>query len=133
MVNCAGAVADLACRPGRNLKQLGKKTGAPRWQDDCINVDKGGRCPQGTSQSKRTCTSQALTRDYMHPFNFTVKWDLFGFYITGERKGFGCPNHTDHRNKGDLSKLFLPTQLIPEKEKHFPIYVGCMHWSDGWA
>jgi hypothetical protein len=75
------------------------------------------------SQSKRTCTSQALTRDYIYPFDFTVKWDLFGFYITGERKGFGYPNHANHRNKGDLSKLFLPTQLIP-KRKNIHKYVS---------
>jgi hypothetical protein len=50
------------------------------------------------------------------PFKFTVKWDLYGFYVTVEKKGFGCPNHENHI-KGDLSKCSLPIQLIPDKEK----------------
>jgi hypothetical protein len=61
--------------------KLGKKDGVPR-QDDCINMDKGGRRQDGRSQSKRTHTTQALTSDKLCPFGFTVKWNHFGFYIT---------------------------------------------------
>jgi hypothetical protein len=93
----------------------GKKGGAPR-QDDCINMDKGGRQLDGRSQSKRTRTTQALTTDQICPFTFNVKWDLVGFYITLQKISFGCPHHENHL-KGDLSKLSLPMQLIPEKEK----------------
>ncbi len=93
----------------------GKKDNAP-WQDDCINMDKGGRRTEGRSQSKRTRTTKALTSDKLCPFKFTIKWDFFGFYVTVEKKGFGCPNHENHI-KGDLSKCSLPMQLIPEKEK----------------
>ena len=92
----------------------GKKDGEPR-QDDCINMDKGGRRRDGRSQSKRTRTTQALTPDKLCPFRLTIKWDLSGFYITLVNKG-GCPTHENHL-KGDLSKLSLPMQLIPEKEK----------------
>jgi hypothetical protein len=92
-----------------------KKDGPPR-QDDCINMDKGGRRAEGRSQSKRTRTTQAITTDDICPFRFTVKWDYLGFYITVEKIHFGCPNHKNHL-QGDLSKLALPMQLIPEKEK----------------
>jgi hypothetical protein len=95
--------------------KLGKKDGAPR-QDDCINMDKGGRRRDGRSHSKRTRTTQAFSTDGICPFTFTVKWDYLGFYITVEKINFGCPNHANHL-KGDLSKLSLPMQLIPEKEK----------------
>jgi hypothetical protein len=96
---------------------LGKKDNAP-WQDDCINMDKGGRQTEGRSQSKRTGTTQALTSDKLCPFKFTVKWDFFGFYhVTVEKKGFGCPNYENH-TKGDLSKCSLPMQLTPEMEKY---------------
>jgi hypothetical protein len=94
--------------------KLGKKDGAP-WQDDCINMDKGGRRQVGRSQSKRTRTTQALTSDKLCPFGFTVKWNRFGFYITLVNKA-SCFNHEKHL-KGDLSKLALPMQLIPEAEK----------------
>ena len=96
-------------------KLSAKKDGAPQ-EDDCINMDKGGRRTNGRSQSKRTRTTQALTSDGICPFTFTVKWDLLGFYITKEKIGYGCPNHEYHL-KGDLSKLSLPMHLIPEKEK----------------
>jgi hypothetical protein len=43
-----------------------KKDDAPR-QDDCINLDKGGRRPEGRSQSKRTRTTQALTCKQLCP------------------------------------------------------------------
>jgi hypothetical protein len=94
---------------------LAKKDNGPR-QDDCINMDKGGRQTEGRSQSKRTRTNKALTSDKLCPFKFTVKWDFFGFYVTVVKKGFGCPNHENHI-KGDLSKCSLPMQLVPEKEK----------------
>jgi hypothetical protein len=71
--------------------KLGKKDGAPR-QDDCINMDKGGRHQDGRSQSKRTRTTQALTSEKLCPFGFTVKWNHFGFYITLVNKA-GCSNH----------------------------------------
>jgi hypothetical protein len=45
-----------------------------------------------------------------------VKWDYYGFYVTVEKINFGCSKHENHI-KGDLSKLSLPIQLIPEKEK----------------
>jgi hypothetical protein len=96
-------------------KLLAKKEGAPR-EDDCINMDKGGRRTGGRSQSERTRTIQALTSDGICPFTFAVKWDLLGFCITKEKIGHGCPNHECHL-KGDLSKLSLPMHLIPEKEK----------------
>jgi hypothetical protein len=92
-----------------------KKDDAP-WQDDCINMDKGGRRPEGRSQSKRTRTTQALTCKQLCPFGFTVKWDVLGFYITFARQGSGCPLHKNHL-KSNLSKLSLPMQLISEKEK----------------
>jgi hypothetical protein len=92
-----------------------KKDDAPR-QDDCINMDKGGRRPKGRSQSKRTRTTQALTCEQLCPSDFTVKWGVLGFYITFARQGSGCPHHKNHL-KVNLSKLFLPMQLIPEKEK----------------
>ena len=44
-----------------------------------------------------------------------MKWNHFGFYITVVNK-VGCSNHENHM-KGDLSKLALPMQLIPEAEK----------------
>jgi hypothetical protein len=50
------------------------------------------------------------------PSGFTVKWDVLGFYITFARQGSGCTHHKNHL-KGNLSKLSLPMQLIPEKEK----------------
>ena len=93
----------------------GKKVAPPR-EDDRINMDKGGRHPDGRSDSKRTRTTQALSSDKLCPFRFTVKWNSFGFYITVEKQGFGWPNHANHF-KGDLSKLSLPMQLIPENEK----------------
>jgi hypothetical protein len=96
-------------------QKLGKKESAPR-QDDCINMDKGGRRKDGKSQSKRTRTTQSITSHGLCPFTFTVKWDYYGFYITVEKINFGCPNHHNHL-KSDLSKLNLPMQLIPEKEK----------------
>ena len=96
-------------------KLLTKKEGAPR-QDDCINMDKGGRRPGGRSDSKRTRTTQALTSDDRCPFAFTVKWDFQGFYITKHRITCGYPNHDNHL-QGDLSKLCLPMGLIPAKEK----------------
>jgi hypothetical protein len=96
-------------------KLFGKKDGAPR-EDDCINMDKGGRRPDGKAQSKRTRTTQALTKDRMCSFAFSVKWDLFGFYVTVPTIRSGCPNHDNHP-KSDLSKLTLPMQLIPEREK----------------
>jgi hypothetical protein len=92
-----------------------KKDNDPR-QDDCINMDKGGRRSEGRSQSKRTRTTKALTSNKLCPFKFTVKWDFYGFYVIVEKKGFGCPNHENHI-KGDLSKCLLPMQLIPDKEK----------------
>ena len=79
-------------------------------------MDKGGRRAQGRSLSRRTRTTQALTCGQLCPFAFTVKWDFFGFYITLARLGSGCPHHENHL-KGDLSKLAMPMQLIPEKEK----------------
>jgi hypothetical protein len=79
-------------------------------------MEKGGRRKDGKSQSKRTRTTQAITTHGLCPFTFTVKWDYFGFYITVEKINFGCPNHHNHL-KGDLSKLNLPMQLIPKKEK----------------
>jgi hypothetical protein len=85
-------------------------------QDDCINQDKGGRRAEGRSLSKRTRTTQALTLADTCPFRFTVKWDYFGFYVTVEKINFGCSKHENHL-KGDLSKLALPIQLIPENEK----------------
>jgi hypothetical protein len=95
---------------------LGKKDNAP-WQDDCINMGKGGRQTEGRPQSKRTRTTQALTSNKLCPLKkFTGKWDFFGFYVTVEKKGVGCPNHKMHI-KGDLSKRSLPMQLIPENEK----------------
>jgi hypothetical protein len=97
-------------------KLFGKKDGAPRDNADCINMDKGGRHPEGKSQSKRTRTTQALTKDRMCSFAFTVKWDLFGFYITVPMIRSGCPNHDNHP-KSDLSKLTLPMQLIPDRGK----------------
>jgi hypothetical protein len=42
--------------------------------------------------------------------------DSFGFYITLEKRNYGCPNHKNHI-KGDLSNLALAMKLIPEKEK----------------
>jgi hypothetical protein len=44
-----------------------KKNGGPR-QDDCINMDKGGRRNEGRSQSKRTRTTQAITTADICPF-----------------------------------------------------------------
>ena len=88
----------------------------PPRQDDCINMDKGGRRAKGRSLSKRTRTTQALTTADICPFQFTVKWDYCGFYITVEKINFGCSHHENHL-KGDLSKLSLPIQLIPEAEK----------------
>jgi hypothetical protein len=79
-------------------------------------MDKGGRRLDRRSQSKRTRTTQALTTDQICPFTFNVKWDLVCFYITLQKISFGCPHHENHL-KGDLSKLSLPMQLIPEKEK----------------
>jgi hypothetical protein len=79
-------------------------------------MDKGGRRPEGRSQSKRTRTTQALTCEQLCPFGFTVKCDVLGFYITFARQRSGCPHHKNHL-KGDLSKLSLTMQLIPEKEK----------------
>jgi hypothetical protein len=99
----------------RLYKQKFKKDSAPR-EDDCINMDKGGRRREGRSQSKRTRTTQALTKEELCPFSFTVKWDAVGFYIILSKSGFGCPNHANHL-KGDLSKLSLPMQLLPEKER----------------
>jgi hypothetical protein len=96
-------------------KLLAKKDGAPR-EDDCINMDKGGRRLDGRQKSKRTRTTQALTSKERCPFTFTVKWDLLGFYITKDRITNGCPNHENHL-QGNLSKLSLPMHLIPEKEK----------------
>jgi hypothetical protein len=93
----------------------GKKDGAPR-QDDCINMDKGGRRHEGRSLSKRTRTTQALKADEICPFRFTVRWDSCGFYVTLEKRHYGSPCHENHVN-GDLSNLTLPIQLIPEKEK----------------
>jgi hypothetical protein len=92
-----------------------KNMNAPR-QDDCINMDKGGRRADGRSLSKRTRTTQALAITERCPFRFTVKWDNCGFYITVEKINFGCAHHENHL-KGDLSKLSLPIQLIPEAEK----------------
>jgi hypothetical protein len=89
---------------------------APPRQDDCINQDKGGRRVDGRSLSKRTRTTQALTKDDICPFRFTVKWDYCGFYITLLKINYGCCKHENHL-KGDLSKLSLPRQLIPDKEK----------------
>jgi hypothetical protein len=71
------------------LRKKEKKDNAPR-QDDCINMDKGGRRSEGRSQSKRTRTTKALTSDKLCPFKFTVKWDFDGCYVTVEKKGFGC-------------------------------------------
>jgi hypothetical protein len=79
-------------------------------------MNKGGRCSGEMSQSERTHTTQALTCEQLCLFGFTVKWDVLGFYITFTRQGSGCPHHKNHL-KGDLSKLSLPMQLIPEKEK----------------
>jgi hypothetical protein len=117
MCNGGRANRTFKCKLRNRLyrPKLSRKAGPPR-QDDCINMDKGGRRPQGRSESKRTRTTQALTSDELCPFRFTVKWDSFGFYITVEKKGFGCPHHANHL-KGDLSKLSLPMQLIPENEK----------------
>jgi hypothetical protein len=52
-------------RPPLGKKE--KKDKAPR-RDDCINMDKGGRRSEGRSQSKRTRTTKALTRDKLCPF-----------------------------------------------------------------
>jgi hypothetical protein len=95
-------------------------------------MDKGGRRKEGRSQSKRTRTTQALTTDGLCPFTFTVKWDFYGFYITVEKVDFGCPNHGNHL-KGDLSKLALPMQLIPEKEKEMlrSMAVACIEAAVG--
>jgi hypothetical protein len=79
-------------------------------------MDKGGRRTEGRSQSKRTGTTKALTSDKLCPFKFTVKWDFYGFYVTVEKKSFGCPNHKNYI-KGDFSKRSLEMQLIPEKKK----------------
>jgi hypothetical protein len=79
-------------------------------------MDKGGRRPKGRSQSKRTRTTGALTCKQLCSFGFTVKWDVLGFSITFARQGSGCAHHKNDL-KGKLSKLSLPMQLIPEKEK----------------
>ena len=98
-----------AVLPGRKLDD------APR-HDGLINMDKGGRRAGGRSLSKRTRTTQALSHDRICPFHFTVKWDSFGFYITVEKKNYGCALHNYHM-QGDLSKLSLPMMLIPEQER----------------
>jgi hypothetical protein len=48
-----------------------KKGGAPR-QDHCINMDKGGRRPRGSSELKRTHPCPQWTC-LMHPFHLSVK------------------------------------------------------------
>jgi hypothetical protein len=110
---------------------MGKKDNAP-WQDDFLSMDTGGRRTEGRRlQSKRTRTTQVLTSHKLCPFKFIVKWDFFGFYVTVEKKGFGCPNHKNHI-KEDLSKCPLPIQLISRKEKEIlqsVSNVGCMHRS----
>ena len=68
-------------------KRSPKKDGAPR-EDDCINMDKGGRCHAGRLLSKRTRTMQALASHHICRFGFTVQWDLFfGYYIATSRAG----------------------------------------------
>jgi hypothetical protein len=62
-------------------KLLAKKDGAPR-EDDCINMDKGGRRHNGRAQSKRTRSYQALASNGICPFHFTFRWDFFGFCIS---------------------------------------------------
>jgi hypothetical protein len=84
-------------------KSIAKKDGK---RPELINV-----------QSMRTLTTQALTKDDICPFTFTVKWDLFGFYITLYNYGTGCPNHDNHL-QSDFSKLSLPkTGITLGKEK----------------
>ena len=79
-------------------------------------MDKGGRRHDGRSLSKRTRTMQALASHHICHFGFTVRWDLFGYYIAASRAGSGCPNHANHP-KGDLSTLPLPMCLVPAIEK----------------
>jgi hypothetical protein len=100
----------------RIYRTYSSKIDCPSRQDDCINQDKGGRRAGGRSLSKRTRTTQALTKSDICPFRFTVKWDFYGFYITVEKINFGCSNHENHI-KGDLSKLSLPIQLLPKNEQ----------------
>jgi hypothetical protein len=68
-----------------------KKDNAP-WQDDCINMDKGGRQTEGRLQCKRTRSTKALTSNKLCPFKFTMKWDFYGFCVAVEKEGYGCPN-----------------------------------------
>jgi hypothetical protein len=117
---CNGGIKNVSrnfrCKlRNRICRNKTKKDGAPR-QDDCINMDKGGRRPQGRSECKGTRTTQALEKDEKCPFHFTVKCDSFGFCITLLHAGTGCPNHANHI-QADLSKLSLPMQLLPDSEK----------------
>ena len=96
-------------------KASAKEDGAP-CEDDCINMDRGGRCHDGRTLSKRTRTTQALASEHFCHFGFTVRWDLFGYFITTSWDGSGCPNHASHPNV-DLSTLSLPMNLVPDVEK----------------
>jgi hypothetical protein len=46
------------CNRLHRSKVSAKKDGAPCWEDDFINMDKGGRCHEGRSLSKQTRTLQ---------------------------------------------------------------------------
>jgi hypothetical protein len=80
-----------------------KKEGAPQ-QDDFIDMDKGGR------RAKRTRgTTQALSPTEICTFQFSVKWDFYGFYIALANSG-GCPCHLNHTR--EEIALLLPIRAV---------------------
>jgi hypothetical protein len=107
----SAAVSETMC----TRQSLVSRWRDPVCEDDCINQDKGRRCVDGRSKSKRTWTTQALTSHKICPFSFRVRWDQFGFYIATNRQA-GCPTHCNHLSDG-LDKLTLPIKLLPVLEQ----------------
>ena len=99
----------------RVYKKIGTRESSAYRADSLINDRALGFRENGRSLSRRTRTTQALSRDNICPFRFVVKWDDQGFYIPVGRCN-GCPNHCNHISAG-LNKRTIPLKLVPQEEK----------------
>jgi len=113
---CSAVVNRANCK---RVKELHQKRNLVDLRHQSLVNDRQNNRAQGKRLVKKTQTSQC---NRSCPFVFTIKFDIYGFYIQLERKA-GNPYHNYHPSR-DPNSITVPKRLLTAADEEVMLHLA---------